>query len=350
MPFERPSLTELATRADADFDARLPKADSRQRRSVLGVLGRVHAGAVHGLYGFLADNALQGLPDTATGEVLLRWAATFGVEIKVAEPAAGLVNLTGSNGSEVDAGAVLQRLDGTEYVTTAGAVIADGVAQVPVEAVVAGAGGLAIAGVALTFASPVAGVSAAAFVAAAGLTGGVDAESPEAVRGRLLDRLRQPPHGGNAADYVRWAREVPGVTRAWVYPLMNGLGTVGVTFVMDGREDLIPEVGDVADVAAWIADRRPVTAEVEVFAPDPVPLDLTIDLTPDTPEGRLAVEAELRDLLARDAEPAGTILISRIREAVSIAAGESDNVVTSPTANVTHAAGELAVLGTITWS
>ena len=63
-----------------------------------------------------------------------------------------------------------------------------------------------------------------------------------------------------------------------------------------------------------------------------------------------AVEAELRDLLARDAEPGGTILISRIREAVSIAAGETDNVVSTPTANVTHAAGELAVLGVITWT
>lgn len=350
MPFQRPTLPELLERADQDFTGRLPGGDSRLRRSALGAIGRVHAGAVHGLYGFLADNALQGLPDTATGDVLLRWAATFGVETKAAEPATGEVTVTGANGVTVNAGVMLQRLDGAEYVTTDSAVIAGGTAAVPVEAVTPGEDGQAEAGTQLTFVSPVAGVSAGAVVAAGGLTGGADAEDPEDLRARLLERLRQPPHGGNAADYVRWAKEVPGVTRAWVYPLKNGLGTVGVTFVMDGREDIIPEAGDVADVAAWIGDRRPVTADVDVYAPTPVALNLTIDLTPDTAEGRLAVEANLRDMLARDAEPGGTILISRIREAVSIAAGETDNVISTPTANVTHDPDELAVLGVITWA
>ncbi|NBB51511.1 baseplate J protein [Rhizobium sp. CRIBSB] len=349
MPFARPSLTGLIARAQDDFDARLPGADSRLRRSVLDVLVRTHAGALHGAYGALAELALQGLPDTAEGDVLRRWAVIFGVEPKAAEPATGPVTLTGVNGSVVPAGTLLQRLDAAEFVTLAEVTLAGGVATPTVEAVVAGAAGLSPAGTPLTFVSPVAGVASAAVVAAGGLIGGADAEAEESLKSRLLDRLRQPPHGGSAADYVRWAREVPGVTRAWVYPLMNGLGTVGVTFVMDGREDIIPDAGDVTAVDDWIADRRPVTADVDVFAPTPVALNLTIDLTPDTPEGRLAVQQELRDMLARDAAPGGTILISRIREAVSIAAGESDNIVSAPTANVTHTAGQLAVLGTITW-
>lgn len=350
MPFKRPSLTTLVGRANEDFDARLPGADSRLRRNTLDVVARTHAGATNGLYGYLDHIARQALPDSATGETLLRWATDFGVEPKAAAPATGLAALTGVNGSVVLAGAVLQRLDGFEYVTTADATIALGVAQVPIEAVTPGATGMAATGVSLTFASPTAGVASAAQVAAPGLTGGADAEEEEDLRGRVLERLRQPPHGGAKADYERWAREVPGVTRAWCYPLLNGLGTVGVTFVMDGRPDIIPEPADVTAVAAWIAPRRPTGADVDVFAPTPVPLDLTIALTPDTPEGRLAVEAELADLLARDAEPEGTILISRIREAVSIAAGESDNVVSVPSADVPHDAGELAVLGTITWA
>ena len=95
--------------------------------------------------------------------------------------------------------------------------------------------------------------------------------------------------------------------------------------------------------------RRPVTAAVDVFAPTPVALNLSITLLPDTAAIRASVEAELKDLLARDAVPGGTLLISRIREAISIAAGEADHVLTSPTANIDHDAGELAVLGTITW-
>lgn len=349
MPFARATLSQLITRANDDFDARLPGADSRLRRNVLDVLARTHAGGMHGLYGYLDHIALQSLPDTATGEVLLRWATVFDVEPKVAEPSVGLASLTGVNGSVVAAGAVLQRLDGVEYVTTADATIAAGVASAAIEAVVPGQAGNASAGVSLAFASPVAGVASAAVVGLGGLTGGADAEAEDALRVRLLERLREPPHGGNAADYVRWAKQVPGVTRAWVYPLLNGLGTVGVTFVMDGRAVIIPLAGDVAAVDAWIAPLRPVTADVDVFAPTPIALNLTIDLTPDTAEGRLAVQAELQDLLARDAQPGGTILLSRIREAVSVAAGETNNIVSVPSADVTHTAGQLAVLGVITW-
>ena len=63
-----------------------------------------------------------------------------------------------------------------------------------------------------------------------------------------------------------------------------------------------------------------------------------------------AIEAEIIDLLRREAVPGGTVLLSHLREAISIAAGEADHALTIPAANVTHATGELAVLGTITWA
>ena len=348
MPFTRPTLSTLLERARGDIDARMPGADSRLRRSALDVLARTHAGATHGLYGYLDSIALNSLPDTAT-DTLGRWAAILGVTPKAATAATGTVTATGVNGSVIPTGTELQRADGIEYVTTAEAVIAGGVAVVSIEAVAAGTSGLALTGSKVSLISPIAGVAVEMTVTAPGLVGGADAESEDALRERVLDRLRRPPHGGNAQDYVRWAKEVPGVTRAWVYPLMNGLGTVGLTFVLGGREDLIPGAGDVTGMEAWIEARRPVTAAVDVFAPTPVALNLSITLLPDTAAIRASVEAELKDLLARDAVPGGTLLISRIREAISIAAGEADHVLTSPTANIDHDAGELAVLGTITW-
>ena len=54
-------------------------------------------------------------------------------------------------------------------------------------------------------------------------------------------------------------------------------------------------------------------------------------------------------MLRRDAVSGGTILISQIREAISIAAGEDDYQVPRPAADVTHATGEIAVMGTVTW-
>ncbi|HRD47443.1 MAG TPA: baseplate J/gp47 family protein, partial [Caulobacter sp.] len=107
----------------------------------------------------------------------------------------------------------------------------------------------------------------------------------------------------------------------------DGLGTVGVTFVMDGREDPIPQPVDVDALAAHLEPLRPVTAEVIVFAPTPEPLDLEISgLDPDNAETQAAVAEEIRDMLFREAEPGGTVLISHLREAISVAAGEQDHV------------------------
>lgn len=348
MSFYRPTLSDLIARAQADIDAALPGADSRVRRNVLNVLARAHAGAMHGAYGMI-DRAARFLPDVAESDMLVRWAAAFGLTRKAAEPASGTATLTGTNGVTVATGAILVRADGARYVTTGDATIASGAAAAPIEAEEAGVAGLMDEGQTLTFMSPVAGVNAVATVAAGGIAGGAEEEGDEDLRARLLERMRSQPAGGKAADYVRWAKEVAGVTRAWVYGNWDGLGTVKLLFVMDGREDIIPAGGDVALVAAKIGSERPVTAEVTVAAPVADPLDFAITLTPDTPAVRAAVEAELRDLIAREAEPGGTVLISHIREAISIAAGETDHVLTSPTANMTAAAGEIITMGAITW-
>ena len=47
------------------------------------------------------------------------------------------------------------------------------------------------------------------------------------------------------------------------------------------------------------------TAEVFIVPPIAHPLDMVVQLAPDTPEVRAAVEAEVRDLLMRDSEPGG---------------------------------------------
>ncbi|MGH9349377.1 MAG: baseplate J/gp47 family protein, partial [Vicinamibacterales bacterium] len=171
------------------------------------------------------------------------------------------------------------------------------------------------------------------------------------LRIRLLDRMRQPPHGGAAADYAMWAKDVAGVTRAWVYPLELGAGTVTVRFVRDDDAGgIIPDAGEVAAVQTYINERRPVTAAVTVVAPVAVPLAFTIEITPDTSAIRAAVQAELEDLLERDAEPGGTILLSQIKVAIGAAAGVDDFVVTVPAGNVAHSTGQIATMGTITWA
>jgi uncharacterized phage protein gp47/JayE len=351
MPFSRPTLSELIDRAASDIETRLPGTDARLRRSNLNVLARVHAGAVHGLYGYLDWLALQLMPDTAEAEHLARWASIWGVTRKAAAAANGNVTFSGTNGTVISAGTLIQRADGAQFTTDAEGTISGGSATIAVTAAVAGADGNADASTSLTLVSPIAGINTTATVAAGGLSGGADEEDDDSLRERLLSRVQRQPHGGADFDYETWALEVAGVTRAWVYPQELGLGTVTVRFVRDDDVSIIPDAGEVAAVQAYIDARRPVTAAVAVVAPTAVPLDFEISgLNPNNTTVKAAIEAELEDLLRREAEPGGTILISHIREAISVAAGEHDHVLVSPSANVTHTTGQLATMGTITWS
>lgn len=347
MSFTRPTLTALIARVRADFDSRLPGADSKLPASVLDVLARSYAGAANGLYGYVDWLARQILPDTAEEELLGRHAAIWGLTRKAAIGASGAVAVTGVQGTVIPIGTALVRDDDVEFRTTAAVAIGVGATNVAVEELAGGVAGDTAAATVLRFVAPIAGVNAGAVVQAPGLTGGAAEEDDEALRARLLARIRTPPHGGSKGDYERWALEVPEVTRAWVFPGWMGTGTVGVTFVMDNRPDILPEPGDIETVEAYLDERRPVTADVVVFAPEADPIDLRIKLVPDTAETRAAVIAELDDFFARDAQPGGMIYISRLREAVSIAAGETWHDLELPELNRQSAPGSLPTLGDV---
>ena len=158
--FTRPTLQTLIDRSEADVNARLPGADARLRRSVLGVISRVLSGLAHGLYGFQDWIARQAIIDAAETEYLERWGVIWGVVRKAATKASGSVTFTGQNGTVVPAGSLIQRSDGVTYSTTAAATVADGSVSVQVLAETTGDAGNAASSTAMGFVSPVSGVQA----------------------------------------------------------------------------------------------------------------------------------------------------------------------------------------------
>lgn len=356
MPFERPSLPQLIERAQADIESTLPGADARTRRSNLSVLARVLSGLVHSLFGYLAWMFLQVFPDTAESEHLDRHAALWLPEgRKPAAYAVGQITVTGTPGAIITAGTVWKRADGVMYANEAEATIAaGGSVLVTVVAEAEGQVGNAAAGIALMLDSPIVGVNAQATVTAGALTGGADMEDDESLRTRVIERIQQAPHGGARFDYVSWALEVPGVTRAWCSPLEMGDGTVTLRFVRDDDASLLPDANEVAAVQMYIDALRPVGMHLYVVAPVAHVLNFEIQITPATAAVKAAVEAELRDLLLREAVPElgageGKVLLSHLREAVSLAAGETDHVMLAPTADVAPVRGAMVVFGAITW-
>lgn len=348
--FTRPTLETLIKRNQADIESTLPGADAKLRRSNLGLIAKIISACTHGLYGYLAFIAEQILPDTAITQYLDRHASLWlSVPRKPASYATGQVIFTGAEGVVIEADTVLIRADGIEYTTLADVTISAGQAIASVESLTAGQITNSAASTSLSLASPIAGINASVTVNSAAISGGADQEQDDALRARVKSRIQSPPHGGALHDYKAWALEVAGVTRAWVYPNELGLGTVVVRFVRDNDASLIPDSGEVATVQAYIEPLRPVTAQLTVVAPVPVAIDFSIALTPATLAAKAAVEAELKDLLLREAEPGGTILISHIREAISIAAGETNYNMTTPSADITRTTGQISVMGAITW-
>jgi uncharacterized phage protein gp47/JayE len=349
--FNRPALTDIVARTRGDLLTRLTQ-DELLRRADAEVNTRVLAGASHEIHGYLDWISLQIIYDTADDELLVRWASIWNVNRKDAQFASGNVLVTGTAGETITAGTVLKRGDGALFDVTADTVLGASATAVPVEAEIAGAAGNTDAGVQMTFLNTIANVQSVVVVDTNKLVNGSDIESIPDLRARLLERIQNPPSGGAAEDYVAWALEVPGVTRAWVYPKEMGAGTVTVRFVRDNDASIIPDAGEVDAVKAYINDpsRRPVTADVYVVAPTPVTLNFNIQLTPNTAAVKAAVEASLRDLLLREAAPGVTLLISHIREAISVAAGETDNVLISPTTNQVYTTGQMPVFGEITWA
>jgi uncharacterized phage protein gp47/JayE len=360
MPFEIPTLKALAERAARSFRANLKGSDAFLWPNNVAVSAKVMAGAVWEAFSFLDYISRQIFVLSAEGPWIDRHAAEYGMARLPATFAAGKATISGDPSVAVPAGIVLERADGIQYETTASGVTSGlGTVDLPVRALNPGKTGNAAAGVGLALTVPISRLDTAAEVAAGGIGAGADLESDESLRQRVWFRKKLPPHGGARHDYVAWAREINGVTRVFVDPVTaaNERVSVGVWFLMDGTyPNGIPQAADVATVAAYIDTVRPAGALVEVAAPIPVALDVTIaGLAPDTTEVRNAIHAELIDLLERGArvstltEPY-TLYRSKIVEAISIATGEDHHSLTVPAADVTYALGQIPVLGTISYA
>lgn len=355
MPFDRPTLSDLITRIREDFRSKLELEGSILRRAMADILATVWAGAVHLLHGHLEWASRQIFVTSSDEAQLLVIAGIYGLSKTPATFASGDLTATGVDTTVIPEDTIYVRDDGATYRVTADATISGGTATVSVIAEEAGVAGNMPSGDTLTLQTPITDVDSEATVDSGGIDGGNDQETTEELRTRLLLRIREPPQGGNEQDYEAWALAVAGVTRVWVYEGEDGLGTVTVRFVRDNDVPIFPSPSEVTEVQTALDAQRPITADVTAAAPTQLDVDVTLSITPDTAAIRAAVEASLADLITRLAEPGdgagrGTIYLSRLQGAVSIAEGVTDFTITVPAADVVPALGALPVLDDVTFS
>jgi len=166
---------------------------------------------------------------------------------------------------------------------------------------------------------------------------------------RLLADLRDPPAGGNRADYVRWAMEVENVDAAWCNPIGNGAGTVDVLILADadatGSET--PDSALLDAVHAYIIALCPCEMhpdDLRILAPAVITQDVEIGISGVADDDELAADIEA---FMAYMEPGQTLYTSRLI-ALAIALGEESATVAVPAANVSAGAGQVIRPGTIT--
>ena len=351
--YSRPTLKSLRNRAVSDINANVKGADASLRRRYLNILATVCAGIGDEILRRVEYLLKQAFLQDADPEYVVKHGQTYSFPRKMATKATGTITIPATPGSILPEGTAFKRSDGVTYTSIDEAVAtSDRTCSVQITADNVGKDANASSGTIISLLSPVSGFEAKGTVDSLGITGGTDIESMESYAERLLFYLRNPSTGGNKTDYEIWAREVPGVTRAWCYPTESGSGTVTVRFMMDDSyDDGIPLAGDVERVKEYIADKQPATATVYIEAPISDPLDITfVSLDPATTEAEAAIYSKLKSLVqSSSVKPGGTLRLSKIRAAISNATGNEDFVLSAPSADIISATGHITTLGNITY-
>ncbi|WP_167390540.1 baseplate J/gp47 family protein [Actinobacillus porcitonsillarum] len=339
MAYQSPTLSTLIRQGEQQFQHRFP---SLKRNNVLTVINRICAALSAGEHMHLDWLARQIIPTTAEEEYLIEYCLYKGIIRKQATKATGVITVTAARESTIPAGTVFEdSVTGLTFVTTTENVVNTGNSEIAVLCETEGAEGNLAVGTSLALTSAILGVQSTAKVKA--ITGGADIEPLSRLLARLIYRVQNPPAGGAPHDYVRWATEVAGVTRAWCFPRYLGGGSVGVAFACDDRDDILPTAEDIARVKAYISGHKneatgqfegmPANVELYVFAPQFQTVNFSVRISPDTATLRQAVRKSLQAYLS-NAGVGALLYLSQIRAAVSNTAGEVDNSVIYPANDV----------------
>ncbi len=320
MPWNRPTLEEIYQRIVSDMESRLSDSVALLRRAVLRILAKIFAGAIHMSFGYLEWVSRQLMVDQAETEWLNRHGFMWGISRKSAAFATGGVYFTGTHGTVIPTGTRVQTPEGIEYETLAEATIAGTISNtVQAQCLTAGETGNTTSNT-IQLVTPITGVDSSSAVS--GFSGGVDEESDDDYRERILARIQNPPMGGTKADYEFWAKEVSGVDNAWCFPRAGGDGTVGVVIKATGSN---PEPSDTlrSETYEYIYTKMPIGATLidpttrRVDGIDQAQVTMSIQTTPYTAEIGDQVQANLAELFEAEAAPGEDILISQVRDAIA---------------------------------
>lgn len=216
------------------------------------------------------------------------------------------------------------------------------------------------AGAKASLASPIAGVDNDAYVQYGKISGGTDVETTEEYRARTKEAYAYPISNFSAYQIISVAKTTPGVTRVWVFEATPAPGDCQTYFVRDNDDYIIPDSTEIAQVREEILKIKSAPTreqDVYVLAPTPVSVDFVFtSLSPDSDALRTAIRNNLIQFFEESTDVGANVTSDAYRSAIyqtiNPKTGEfvGSFSLSNPAGDVSIAAGELAVLGNITWN
>jgi uncharacterized phage protein gp47/JayE len=215
------------------------------------------------------------------------------------------------------------------------------------------------AGEGLTITTPISGLDNAAIVQFTAIAEGTDIESDDDFRARILFKIQNPTAQFSATAIEAKAKEVSGVTRVWVEEATPIAGKVSIYFTRDNDLTIIPSAGEITEVKEKVLTIKPAhtpDAYVLVLAPSALSVDFSFSaISPDTDTMKAAIIANIEQFFLEQVN-VGEIILEDAYRAIIYNTTDTETgdkllsfTLTTPSGNISIAAGELGTLGTITF-
>ena len=364
---EIPTTEEINNRIISDIESSIGQSTPLMAKALNRVLAFALSGVFTILYKFGQWAIKQIFTITQDDDSLELKGDQYDIARKIAVAAELTAGFTGDNDTIIPVGQQFRgNSNGLLYSAQSTEIIAGGVAVANVLCLTSGEDSNLVNGSIITILQPIAGLDNQATISAT-VTEGEDQEAIEDYRARISEREKTPPQGGALIDYVIWAKEVAGITRAFAWGHREEAsipeGRVYVYPLNDGEASRIPSAPKLTEVQEYIDDptRAPMQVVIiNVPAMTEVVFDIDVSaLDPDTAEIQAAFAENVEAyLLEREPQQFTDQLdvknvISRSGiEAIYINSGAQSVTLTLSDGGIVEDStllfNELAILGTIT--
>lgn len=301
-------------------------------------------------------------PQFAEGTFLDYHGEREGITRHAATYSSGYITVEGAENTFIPAGTTIttEEVDGVtiEYRTTQDATIGgSGVVDIQIESLEPGVSGNVPAGAIKNLLEPISGVQSISNLQET--KGGYNQEEDDDFRERILQTSRSRSFTGNKEDYIRWAKEVPGVGEVLVVPEWDGPGTVKVLIASRTGSVAPPELiaqvqnhiapdgrsgGGQAPIGALVTVTgiagRAINLSFSIYLEDSFNLDTVLE----------AIEMSL-SVYFNGLEQGGLVRYTKVGAIITTTPGvidHTDLLLNGGTSNIQLAPDEVAVVGEVT--